>query len=99
MPGKVICPEDPTLTLYAKGEPGRCFFVEYDAIRCFRALTPQPDYLREYVIAADWVVVPPSSWGEQRLPPGTLREYGFEPAKFDDIDAGGYVLWKKTPPR
>jgi hypothetical protein len=90
LPGRVVCPDDPTLVLYSRGQPGRTLMVEMDA-----ALHPAspPDYVLADVRNADWLVQVNGRW-QRWLTDERLRALGFVPAE-ESFGAGAYRLWRK----
>jgi Dolichyl-phosphate-mannose-protein mannosyltransferase len=95
LPGTVICPEDPTIPLYAKGFAGRNIFSEYDthlvdgewpAVAPAVALADFP--------GADYVVDVSGYWQDLVRDP-LLRSLGFEPVRDARLDSGCYHLWRR----
>jgi hypothetical protein len=93
LPGTVICPEDPTIPLYAKQYAGRGLFAERDARPVDgtwpRALTPP--IVAEFR-AADYVVDVQDYWDDLVDAP-LLRELGFAPMDGDALDPSPYRIW------
>jgi hypothetical protein len=95
LPGTVVCPQDPTIPLFAKGYAGVSVANERDR-RVWQ--WPFPKVLRE-IREADYVV----TWGT----PGTWRLWGFEEAweelqrlHYTRVPESGlasseYVVWQK----
>lgn len=95
VPGKVICPEDPTVPLFARSYAGRSLFAELDAHPDGGRL---PDQLPGTVVAeitrADYVVDIRECWWDH-LVEGDLRGLGFVPADEMLPDLHPYRLWRR----
>jgi len=95
LPGKVLSPGDPTITLQATGELGRTLAVERDAIGWPDEM---PDYVRRELAAADWIVRVRGPWDKLNvwLTPESLDELGFarvpQPSRLRAD--GAYELWR-----
>jgi hypothetical protein len=97
LPGRVVCPEDPTIPLYAKRYVGQNLFAEKDA----RPANGQwPKAMPEPVLAelseADFVVHLEDYWGEN-LDAEMLQAAGFEPADTTGCDLEYYTIWRRAP--
>ncbi len=97
LPGRVVCPEDPTIPLYAKRYAGQNLFAEKDA----RPANGQwPKAMPEPVLAelseADFVVHLEDYWGEN-LDAEMLEAAGFEPARSIGGDLEYYTIWRRAP--
>jgi hypothetical protein len=106
LPGAVVCPEDPTIPLYAKKYAGRGLFPEMDA-RPESGAWPRamPDIVANEIRAADFVVDLRDYRDDQRLfflqpylDEPVLRGLGFVPA--DDVLPGSpaYRIWRRGAP-
>jgi hypothetical protein len=95
LPGTVVCPEDPTIPLYARQYTCQNLFIEKDA-RPFKGLWPTatPEPVLEELRAADYVIDITDYWGDN-LDGRTLEELGFEPAHEDSSSAEHYRLWRR----
>jgi hypothetical protein len=96
--GNVVCPEDPTIPLYAKGYAGGNFFAERDA-RPERGTWPTavPAPVMAELGAADFVVdlIENSSHIDDEL----LAGLGFEPAPAIAPGLEHYTIWQRAPLR
>jgi hypothetical protein len=95
LPGTVICPEDPTIPLYAKGHVGQNMFLEYDTHLVDGGWpTVPPAGFVASCRAADYVVDIVGYW-QDILKDDLLRSLGFEPAP--DIGPGlsSYRIWRR----
>jgi Dolichyl-phosphate-mannose-protein mannosyltransferase len=95
LPGTVVCPEDPTIPLYAKGFAGRNLFTEKDALPtngAWPTFTPQPvlDELR----LADYVV-DVTNYERKDVEDGLLERLGFEPIPLAPVDLDCYKFWRR----
>jgi hypothetical protein len=94
--GTVVCPEDPTIPMYAKAHAGRALAAELDS---HAAHGGWPDTVPETVVdevrRADFLVDIRESWDDQ-LAERDLRRLGLEPA--DDLmpDVSSYRLWRRA---
>ncbi len=95
VPGKVICPEDPTVPLFARSYAGRSLFAELDAHPDGGRL---PEKLPGTVVAeinrADYVVDIRECWWDH-LVERDLRGLGFVPADEMLPDLHPYRLWRR----
>jgi hypothetical protein len=98
LPGTVVCPEDPTIPLYAKGFAGRNIFSEYDThlVDGQWPLAPPESALVDFG-AADYVVDVAGYWQDLVRDP-LLRSLGFEPVQEAPIDSDCYRLWRRKGP-
>jgi hypothetical protein len=98
LPGKVVCPEDPTIPLYAKGFAGRSVFAERDT-RPVNGKWPTaiPDPVLADCRAADYVV-DVSDYFQDPLKEHSLRTLGFEPAPGMATDLRCYHIWRRRSP-
>jgi hypothetical protein len=97
LPGTVICPEDPTIPVYAKNYAGQNIFSEYDA----------------HLVNGDWPKVPPAmfvakcraadyvvdikEYCQDLLTDDLLQSLGFEPAPEMAADLLCYRIWRRKP--
>jgi MFS family permease len=91
--GRVLCPEDPTIPLLARGETTRSIFFEMDA-------TLWPSRLPAYVdaeIASARYVIQVKGPLKQLLSDDWLRRLGFAPLREDRLEGSVYHLWEKVP--
>jgi hypothetical protein len=95
LPGKVICPEDPSIPLHAKRYAGLNLFSEKDA-RPFRGNWPKamPAGVLAELCTADFVVDVTNYWGEN-LDPDLLEKSGFVLDREFSLDAEGYAIWRR----
>jgi hypothetical protein len=95
LPGTVVCPEDPTIPLYAKGYAGRNIFSEYDT-HLIDGQWPEiaPAVALADFRAADYVVDVAGYWQDLVRDP-MLREQGFEPARDVPLDSPSYRIWRR----
>jgi hypothetical protein len=95
LPGKVVCPEDPTIPLYAKRHAGRSLYGERDTHlvdgRFPRAL---PDSVRSEFSTADYVIDIDHYW-EDHVNDRMLRDLGFVPADGVAQGPGPYRMWRR----
>jgi hypothetical protein len=90
--GRVLCPEDPTIPLLARGLITRSVFLEMDR-------THWPIHLPVYVddeIAAARYVIQVKGPLQQLLSDDWLRRLGFAPVKEDRLEGSVYHLWEKV---
>lgn len=97
LPGRVVCPEDPTIPLYAKGYAGQNIFSEFDS----------------HMVNGEWPTVPPATfvancktadyivdvteYWQDLLTDDLLESLGFEPAPEMTPDLACYRIWRKKP--
>ncbi len=99
LPGKVICPEDPTIPFYAVGYLGLNIFSEYDThlVNSGYPVTPAGPRPKE-LLEADYLidVFDPS---QNILKDANLESLGFEPVMTDDswLESADYKVWKRKP--
>ena len=96
MPGKVVCPDDPTIPLFAKGYAGRSAILEGDLVHQNYALMP----LDREIGSADWVIVRRPGLLAYGLllsiSDDFLRNHGFELSAFQTTNTPAYALWRRT---
>ena len=94
LPGTVVCPEDPTIPLLAKGYAGRGLFTEMDA-HPENGAWPQdmPEGLVNELRSADYVVDAVNYW-QDHMDLGMLERLGFVPAEDVLADPAHYRLWR-----
>jgi len=92
LPGKVLCPEDPTIPLIARGDITRSVFLENDA-----ALWPRriPAYVDEHIAGARFVIQIRGHL-QQLLTDEWLTRLGFTPMVDDRLAGSVYRLWRKV---
>jgi hypothetical protein len=97
LPGKVICPEDPTIPLYAVGDIGLNIFSEYDThlVNGRYPATP-PGFIRKEILGADYLVDVQAPT-QDALKDSHLQALGFEQVKGIDalIEASDYKIWRR----
>lgn len=88
--GKVVCPNDPTIPLYAKGYAGRQALMERDAVS-----SPQfmPDYAFDEVASADYVIQLDKPFAGQVVPDSRLEQLGLRPVERAELKGSAYTLW------
>ena len=96
LPGKVMCPEDPTIPLYAKGYAGQNIFSEYDThlVNGEWPKVPPATFLT-HCRTADYVVDIGEYW-QDLLNADLLRSLGFEPAPELAPGLSCYRIWRRT---
>ena len=95
LPGTVVCPEDPTIPLYAKRYAGQNIFSEKDARAqdgAWPTRTPEP--VLSELRAADYVVDVANYWGGN-VDETLLEDLGFEPVSFASLDPACYRIWRR----
>jgi hypothetical protein len=100
LPGKVICPDDPTIPLLAKGYAGRSSLFESDAVHLDDWGDRAPAMLKE-IDSADYMIVimpdgtsPDAHQNRQDL----LQPLGFLKSEFRTTSTPVYELWKRVRP-
>ena len=95
LPGRVVCPEDPSILIHAKNYAGMNIFSEKDA-RPFHGAWPKatPEPVLDELRGADFVVDVANYWGEN-VDGGLLEEMGFERAHDFALDAACYQIWRR----
>ena len=96
--GRVVCPEDPTIPLYAKGSAGKNAFSERDA-HPVRGQWPKtlPETVLADCRAADYIIDIPEYY-QNPVQDELLRFLGFEPAPEMAPHLTCYRIWRnKTP--
>jgi hypothetical protein len=99
LPGRVLCPEDPTILLRANGEATRSVFLEMDRVSSDRPYTK--DYtktpaLNNEIHSADWIVQVRVE-GLNLMTDERLQAEGFEPVPWPGgIQSQVYFLWKRS---
>lgn len=96
LPGKVVCPQDPTIPLIAKGYAGQSIIFEYDASGYKWPLSSVLSEIR----GADYVITlgKNGSWREWPFinHKQILQDLNFEPMELQKIEASDYQIWHKT---
>jgi hypothetical protein len=93
LPGRVLCPEDPTIPLLARGEITRSAFFEMDVARW-------PTRLHAYVdeeIADARYVIQVKGPLRHLLSDEWLNRLGFSPVHEARLEGSVYRLWQKIP--
>jgi 4-amino-4-deoxy-L-arabinose transferase-like glycosyltransferase len=106
LPGKIVCPDDPTIPLMAKGYAGRTLNFEADATQ-YNLNRSQA--LQKEIQSADYVIAMRGSyyevigWDWDNV----LKSAGFTKSRFSTTSSSVYELWRRvqqpamlsTPPR
>lgn len=97
LPGTVICPEEPTIPLYAKGHLGRSVYVEEDNHPVGGTWpTSIPEPVLAELGAADYVInVAATNGWHDAITAEHLRDFGFEPAEPSPADSESYRIWRR----
>ena len=97
LPGTVICPEDPTIPLYAKGYAGQNIFLEFDThlVNGEWPAVPPATFVAN-CRTADYVVDVTEYW-QDLLKDDVLESLGFEPAPELAADLSCYRIWRRKP--
>jgi hypothetical protein len=96
LPGTVVCPEDPTIPLYAKKYAGQNFFSEQDAHpRQGRWPDELPGVVLAECHAADYVIDVTNYWGEN-IDDKVLEDLGFVPTEGLALDPACYRVWRRA---
>ena len=90
--GKVVCPDDPTIPLKAKGYVGRNLVAELDAI----GWQGRPAYLHGELKSAKYVIRVSGVWTPQ-VSVEELARLGFKQVKDPVFAKGAYTLFRRTP--
>jgi 4-amino-4-deoxy-L-arabinose transferase-like glycosyltransferase len=105
LPGKVVCPDDPTIPLMAKGYAGRTAVFEADAV--YWAPSRMQAVVKE-INSADYVIIMKPgllpdgnalvttklAWGDKE---NFLRASAFTKANFRTTSTPVYELWRRPP--
>lgn len=92
LPGRIVCPEDPTIPMYAKGYGGTSVNMEMDATNQFAHLPPRT---RNEVNTADWVLTTDSVFAGKRINETELSEMGFRRVDANTLIGTSYKLWHR----
>ena len=96
LPGKVVCPEDPSIPLHAKHYAGQNIFSEKDARPAKGAWpTATPETVLAELRTAEFVVDVTNYWGEN-VDETMLEDLGFERDSGYALDAECYRIWRRT---
>jgi hypothetical protein len=96
LPGTVICPEDPTIPLYAQERAGRNLFAELDAHPQNGAWPPTlPASVLDEFRAADYVVDIQHYW-DDHVDDRLLEDLGFVRDLGVPLDPAYYGIWRRT---
>ncbi len=90
--GRVLCPEDPTIPLIARGEVTRSVFFELDVAHWPRRL---PAYVDAEIASARYVIQVKGPL-QQVLSDEWLARLGFAPVKEEMLEGSVYRLWEKV---
>jgi len=91
LPGRVLCPEDPTIPLLARGVTTRSVYLESDATHWPTRL---PAYVAAHIVSARYVIQVKGLL-HQMLDDGWLRELGFARVEEPRLAGSVYALWRK----
>jgi hypothetical protein len=99
LPGRVICPEDPTIPFYATGYAGQNIFSERDT-HLVNGLWPTavPETVLAECRTADYVV-DVSDYYQDPVQDELLWSLGFEPAPELAPDLSPYHIWRRSESR
>jgi hypothetical protein len=95
LPGSVVCPEDPTIPLYAKRYAGQSIFSEKDARPhggAWPIQTPEP--VLSELRGADYVIDVTNYWGGN-VDETLLEALGFQPLDIAALDSQCYRIWHR----
>ncbi len=92
--GKVVCPEDPTIPLYAKGYAGTSVNMEIDA--AFDSAGHLPPRVRAELRDADWVLTTRTVFAGKWLNESELEAVGFRPVRAEALAGTSYTLWQRA---
>ena len=96
LPGRVVCPEDPTIPLYAKGYAGHSIFAERDThLVSGKWPTAVPEAVVADCRAADYIVDISDYW-QDPLHDEILRDLDFVPAQEMAPELRCYRIWRRT---
>jgi Dolichyl-phosphate-mannose-protein mannosyltransferase len=96
LPGKVVCPEDPSIPLHAKHYACRNIFSEKDARPANGAWpTATPETVLAELRTAEFVVDITNYWGEN-VDENLLEELGFERYGRLSLDDECYRIWRRS---
>jgi hypothetical protein len=89
----VICPDDPTIVLRAKGRLDRNLMCELDAV----GQAKRPDYLRGELKRADYVITVKGIW-TPLINSKELAKLGFKPVADPVFYRSAYTLFHRASP-
>ena len=97
LPGKIVCPQDPTIPLLAKGYSGVSLVNEWDR-RVWK--WPLPKVVAE-LESADYVV----TFGQENTPEGwpfdegftLMKQLGYQPMAHEALAKSNYRIWRRHP--
>jgi hypothetical protein len=98
--GRTVCPQDPSIPVFAQGEVGRSLTLEHDAAGWPSAM---PDYAYDDIDGAEYVVTigRGSAFYDWPLPVGekeqVLGERGFSKVAIPALEESVYRLWRRRP--
>ena len=87
--GRVVCPEDPTLVLFAKSELGKNVYLERDIRPVWSEMPPS---IARTIEQADYVVDVERWFGDEYIRPTILTRLGFKLHQ----QLPSYSIWKKS---
>lgn len=93
--GRVLCPEDPTIPLLARGETTRSVYLERDATLWPTRL---PVYVAAHILTARYVIQIKGQL-HRMLDDDWLRELGFARVEEPRLSGSVYALWRKRKTR
>lgn len=91
LPGRVVAPDDPTITMFARNEVGRNLEAELDATGR-TTLTPG---LLEEIRKARWIICVHADFDDKRFSPEVMHDLGFRRVKQAPFERA-YSLWKRV---
>jgi hypothetical protein len=95
LPGRVVCPEDPTIPLHAKQYAGRSLVAELDAHPVAGAWSRRlPETIVADLRGADYVVDVHNYW-DGYLTDAFLKELNFAPVAATSLDPSPYRIWRR----
>src|SRR5262249_46772471 len=96
LPGTVICPEDPTIPLYAHKRAGRNLFAELDAHPRNGAWPSElPASVLDEFRTADYVVDIQNYW-DDHVDDRVLEDLGFVRDRGVSLDPAYYRIWRRS---
>jgi hypothetical protein len=89
--GALIVPDDPTITMFAKGQVGRSLEAELDAHRRHGF----PPGVAADLATANWLVTVHGSFDDHRLAPPSLHKFGYHRVQTSPPFDRNYALWER----
>jgi hypothetical protein len=91
LPGRIVAPDDPTVTMFARNEVGRNLEAELDATGR-TVLTPG---LLDEIRKARWMICVHAAFDDKRFSPEVMHKLGFRRVKQAPFERA-YSLWKRV---